>query len=108
MKIREQIRLQHIVEEFRAGLLDGQASAGWCFMVSSALAGYLSFLGYQARLTRGNIDIGEEEAEHFWLTLQEGLIIDPTADQFKQPTGHDMPPVFIGIKPAWYREEAKS
>jgi|SRR3972149_4679265 len=104
MRIREQVRLKHIVEEFRAGLLDDKASAGWCFMVSSALGGYLGFLGYSCILTKGELDLGEDVAEHFWLTLPDGTIIDGTSDQFKQPGGQDMPPVFIGIKPAWYKE----
>ncbi len=103
MKISKQIRLRRIVENFRDGLLDGKSSASKCFMVSSALAGYLSFAGYSCILTKGEID-GEEESEHFWLTLPDGTIIDPTADQFKQPGGQDMPSVFVGIKPEWYKE----
>ncbi len=105
MKGREQVKLVKIATDFRAGLLDGKGSASMCFVCCSALEGYLAFLGVQARLTRGIVDIGEDwEAEHFWLTLPDGTILDPTADQFKQPGGQDMPPVFLGVKPAWYTE----
>lgn len=99
MKIKEQIKLKKIVEEFRGGLLDHRPSGSMCFMVSSALAGYLSFSGYDCKLTKGYVG----ECEHFWLTLPDGIIIDPTADQFPQPTGDDMPKVYIGEKPDWYR-----
>ncbi len=102
MNAKDKMRLNRIVREFRAGFLDDEPSSRMCFVICSALEGYLSFMGYNCTLTKGEIDLGEDVAEHFWLTMPDETIIDPTADQFKQPDGQDMPPVFIGIKPIWY------
>jgi hypothetical protein len=37
--------------------------------------------------------------------MQDGRIIDPTADQFYTPTWAEMPPVYIGELPDWYQIE---
>ena len=78
-------------------------------MVSAALDGYLNMMGYKCHLTEGTITVDTllEEGEmadyqHFWLTLADGRIIDPTADQFDKPGGKKMPDVYIGKLPGWY------
>ena len=65
-----------------------------------ALVGYLHFAGYDCSLVQGAIG----DWEHFWIQLPSGSIIDPTADQFKQPDGNPMPKVYHGEKPNWYLE----
>lgn len=40
---------------------------------------------------------------HFWITLKDGRIVDPTASQFNKMGNEDMPNVYIGDKPSWYK-----
>ena len=40
--------------------------------------------------------------DHVWLKLEDGRILDPTADQFTNMDGSAMPAVFLGKKPDWY------
>lgn len=93
-------QLKKICLDFRKGFLERRHSNSMCFVVSTALEGYLGFIGYICHLTKGSIG----DYEHYWLTLSTGEIIDATADQFKTPNGQDMPPVYIGKKPEWYKE----
>jgi hypothetical protein len=92
--------IRRIATGFRKGMLGNKSSVAWCFAVSSALAGYLNFGGYPCEVAQGMVG----NWEHYWLEYS-GIIIDPTADQFKTPEGKDMPPVYIGVKPAWYKTE---
>lgn len=93
----------HLVTEFRKGLLGSKTSHQMCFVVSSALAGYLNFSGLTCKATEGFVG----EQHHFWITLLDGRIIDATADQFVKPDGSKMPSVYIGKKPDWYVIENK-
>ena len=90
--------LLRIVTDFREGILGDWISNRKCFIVCLPLAGFLPLCGYEAELTEGQIN----GYQHFWLTLPDGQIIDPTADQFTRPDGTDMPVVYIGEKPDWY------
>jgi hypothetical protein len=90
--------LRKIVVEFRKGLLEDRQSKNWCYMVSAPLCGYLQFCGYECTLQEGKIG----KYHHFWINL-DGIIIDATADQFKKPDGTDMPAIYIGVKPEWYK-----
>jgi hypothetical protein len=92
--------IRRIATEFRKGILGKKSSKAWCFGVCAALQGYLELCGYKCRLVNGTVG----DWDHYWLEY-DGIIIDPTADQFKTPEGEDMPPVYIGIKPDWYKTE---
>lgn len=50
------IKLINIVRRFRSGLLKKDKANGMCFAVSCALAGYLSFLGYDCAVTMGTVE----------------------------------------------------
>ena len=63
---------------FRRGILEKRESVGMCFVVCSPLAGYLSVCGIKTELEKVNFP----HANHCWLRLPDGRIIDPTADQF--------------------------
>ncbi len=92
--------IERISREFRKGLLGKKSSNGMCFAVCSALAGYLRFVGQECEVTEGEIS----HWQHFWITLPDGIIIDPTADQLLKPDGNDMPEFYIGRKPEWYKK----
>ena len=82
---------------FREGVIENKLSANWCYAISAPLEGYLNFIGVDCKLSVGYIG----EIEHFWLTLSDGRILDPTADQF----GEEMPKVYLGQIPANYKQD---
>jgi hypothetical protein len=86
-------------QDFRDGMLKGKDSEGWCYAVSRPLESLLRVGSrIESTLTKGSV----AGAPHYWLTLDDGRILDPTADQFKKPKGSTMPPVFLGERPSWY------
>lgn len=94
----EDKKLLRLVRNFRSGILDGKSSHKMCMKVCAPLQGYLSFfLGLETEMVEGDF----KHTNHVWLKMNDGRIIDPTADQFSTPS-RPMPKVFIGPKPAWY------
>lgn len=88
--------------EFRDFMLEGRDSLRMCFMVCFPLEGLLNATDVGCRMIRGNI----EGWDHVWLELDDGRILDPTADQFPNlfPDAGEkpMPAVFLGARPSWY------
>lgn len=98
-------KLRQIVTEFREGILDGGTSAFMCIAVCAPLEGYLRVgHGIDTHAVAGTIDLGDYNMEHFWLETEDGTVIDPTADQFEEL---NLPPVYIGKRPAAYLVEAQ-
>lgn len=95
------MKLKQIVKGFRDGVLEGRESAFMCMAVCAPLQGYLSLCGYETSLVHGTVDLSDYDMDHVWLGLEDGSIIDPTADQFKEL---ELPPVYIGVLPAAYTE----
>ena len=98
-------QLIKITTQFTKGIIGKRNKTdGYCFMVSAALQSYLNLLhGMRCELIEGEIRPNKGAAwNHFWLELEDGRILDPTADQFKDPDGSDRPMVYIGKKPKWY------
>lgn len=71
-------------------------------MVCWPLDGYLSMRGISCRLSQGEIHTDSIIYDHCWITLSDGRIIDPTADQFNDILGTKMPQVYLGAKPDYY------
>jgi hypothetical protein len=99
--------LLKLAADFRNGLLEGRSSTAMCFAVCAPLDGFLHFNNYRTRLVVGEVAVPGDPrgmlCEHYWLELEDGRILDPTADQFTTPT-NPMPAVYIGMKPDWYKE----
>src|SRR5215467_15444697 len=98
--------LRKIATEFRAGLLADTPSDLMCYVVTLPLSGLFRFMGYEAELIEGEVDLagddpGSHIAGHYWIRIGN-QIIDPTADQFNR-YGLRMPPVYIGKLPKEYR-----
>lgn len=74
-----------------------------CFAVCLPLYHYLILCGYDVSLIEGEIETFDDVCNHFWIKLKDGQIIDPTADQFKKPSGDNMPKIYFGDKPSWYK-----
>lgn len=96
------------VTSFRKGILGRRSPLKMCFAVCAPLSTYLSLCGCKNELTEGEIHLSDHNKGitigHFWLTLPGGKIIDPTASQFNKMGNDDMPDVYIGKKPKWYKK----
>jgi hypothetical protein len=66
-------------KQFTKGILAGRSTVDMCFIVCSPLAAFLSGCGVSCTLTEGELN---GTYHHFWITLSDGRVIDPTADQF--------------------------
>lgn len=91
-------RIVRIATNFREGFLGKRPSNAMCFALCCTLVGYLRFCGYKCDVDKGTIG----DWNHYWIRLPGGTILDPTADQFKQPDGQSMPVVYYGKRPEWY------
>jgi len=83
--------LKRIARQFRKGLLGSRPSDLTCAMVCIPLQGYLSACGLNTELME-SYPLRGDIANHVWLRLPDGRVLDPTADQF----GPQYPPVYIG------------
>lgn len=66
-------------KEFVKGLLGKRSTRDMCFIVSTALAGYLNAIGVTCEAVEGLFD----GWHHWWVELDDGRVIDATANQFK-------------------------
>lgn len=85
-------RIIRFATEFREGILDGTPSWMMCAAVSWPLAGLLNASGLKCETVE--TDLGE--CNHIWIRLEDGRVLDPTADQFNELFGYDYPPVYLG------------
>ena len=91
-------RLKRIVGGFRRGILGQRAPDMMCAAVCYPLCGYLAMCGIETKIVEG--DFGR--TNHVWLEMEDGTIIDPTADQFSGEIVK-MPKVYIGPLPETYK-----
>lgn len=98
--------LIRIVTQFSHGLCKNYKKnahrSGMCWVVSAPLQAFLSVCGYETEIINCEIKQGKQTHVHHCLKMN-GSIIDATASQFKTPEGKQMPKVYIGKKPKWYR-----
>jgi len=97
-------QLIKIAKGFTEGILNGEPNTDYCYLVCMPLQGYLSWAeNIETELTEGWLKNDKVEAHHYWLTLSNGDIIDPTASQFNYFNCFEkMPDIYIGEKPIWY------
>jgi hypothetical protein len=93
--------IKRICLDFRKGLLGKKSSELMCFAVSSPLQAVLSLCDYETKLVSGEVKTCCYTINHYWLEMEDGRIIDATADQFND-AGKKMPKVYIGEKPEFY------
>jgi hypothetical protein len=91
-------KLLRIVSGFRDGILQGRSSAYMCYAICAPLQGFLSLARVHTSLVHGWIDLGDHNVDHVWLEMEDGRVIDPTADQFPL----SLPPVYLGQLPTQY------
>lgn len=88
-KLMTDKQLLKFATAFRKGMLGKRPSRLMCAMVSMPLSGLLSAHGVQTEVVRG-------ELGHVYLRLADGRVLDPTADQFNDDGGPQLPPVYLG------------
>ncbi len=95
--------LLKIVTEFTKGIIGNGSSENKCFMVCSPLHTYLNMFGGNVQMVSGSLNINGRIQQHNWLKLKDGRIIDPTADQFNAALKKEMPRIYFGKKPSYYK-----
>lgn len=92
------------VTQFRKGFLGKRKPDLQCYALSTALQGWLNFLGVYTELICVDIETGDIYdimCNHYFLKLADGRILDATGSQFNNDE-RNMPPVYLGGKPDWY------
>lgn len=90
------MRDEDIIEcaaDFRDGILHGSPSFMMCAAVCWPLAGFLRFSGVDCDTEERELEGDADTANHVWIRLADGRVLDPTADQFD---GMGLPPVYLG------------
>lgn len=78
--------------EFREAVLQGCSSERMCVALSAPL-----HAAFHARGTASELVIADlGECEHVFLRLADGLVLDPTADQFNPFSREKLPGVYLG------------
>lgn len=94
-----------IAQSFRDEICTNGKADFHCFMVCAPLQGYLSALhGMRVEICETKAvktDFGT--CNHIWLRLNDGRVLDPTADQFNRPGRKRLPPVYLGRPTALHR-----
>lgn len=85
-------QLIRFATQFRKGILGGNSSEWMCAAVSWPLSTLLAAHGVPNRIVEG--DLGE--CNHVWLALEDGRVLDATADQFNWCNPNPLPPVYLG------------
>lgn len=82
---------------FRSGMLDGGTSRLMCFAVCWPLLGLLEYGGaLRGRLLESTVTAGAFTCNHIYIGLDDGRVLDPTADQFNSVFEPQMPKVYLG------------
>lgn len=85
-------QLVRFVAAFRDGILGGDPSDHYCFMISAPLEAMLRLDGLEVELIESDLGF----MNHFWLRLADGRALDPTADQFNSYDNKQRPPIYLG------------
>lgn len=78
--------------EFREAVLLGSSSARMCVALAAPLAAAFGVLGLRAQLHES--DLGH--CNHVFIRLEDGRVLDPTADQFNDNSAEALPGVYLG------------
>lgn len=96
--IRGDRELLRIARAVREKITLGNRPNNYCTAVCLPLAVYLTRRGVPAVDVHGGVG----DWQHTWIALENGRILDPTADQFNRPGAPRMPAIYLGKRPAHY------
>jgi hypothetical protein len=91
--------------DFREGILDGDDPHGRCFMVCAPMVTLLNMYGVKCEMVEGPVTVSTDFDNHVWLELDDGRVLDPTADQFNGSQRRALPPVYLGPPTAIHRSK---
>ena len=90
--------LLRIARDLREHITLGGKPNGYCIAVCLPLSVWLTRHGRPAIDVHGGVG----DWQHAWIALDDGRILDPTADQFNGGCWPKMPQVYLGALPAHY------
>lgn len=89
--------LTEFAAEFRDGILDGAPSSMRCAMVVWPMVSLLGMSGVPCHAVETkDIELDWGIVNHIWIQLEDGRVLDPTADQFNDPDGNPYPEIYLG------------
>jgi len=91
------------IKLFAKGILGGRSPVKMSLSVCLPLGVYLFRCGIFTFVIVGEVTTAGKAVTHYWLQLEDKRIIDAVAGQFKNPNGENMPSVYIGKIPDWYK-----
>jgi hypothetical protein len=114
--------LQQTVSEFCAEIQPECNSDDLCFLMCAALQPCLEMMGYPCFINQGNFSLSKDfvsrienderrtllqdqdcTVNHYWIELNDGTLVDPTADQLSRLYNLPaLPLYYVGEKPDWY------
>ncbi len=98
--------LVRYTRDFRKGLIGNSSSWLMCMAVCAPLRTLLEMAGVPVRLTECEVELKNGDLlGHYFLTLPDGRILDPTADQFFGAVdgAPKLPRVYLGGMRTWYQ-----
>jgi hypothetical protein len=83
---------------FRNGIIGQASSRRMCFAVCAPLLPLLAFYdkGFRGTLAESDVLNGDIIWSHVFIVLEDGRVLDPTADQFNDLFAEQMPKVYLG------------
>lgn len=78
--------------EFRFAVIGDRNSARMCAAISAPLCAALVVLGVPSLVMESNLC----DCNHVFIQLQDGRVLDPTADQFNWCSSSHLPGVYLG------------
>ncbi len=99
--------LYPLISEYAHGLRKkaNLKHAGNCWAMSCMLRYYLYVL-FNIKTEIVNVKVRQrgKNVNHYYLLMDNGIIIDGTASQFRYPNGRTMPKVYMGERPSFYKD----
>lgn len=89
-------KLIKFVTGFRSGICGRGGSEYMCFAVCAPLVTLLNMNGVKSSLRDGVVKFEIGEINHYWIELEDGRVVDPTADQFNRILLEKLPKVYLG------------
>jgi hypothetical protein len=90
-------KAKRIAKEVRLFSLGKKPSRGACFALSLRVSAALAEAGIPTTLDTTYVGDSSGRTDHWFLRLEDGQIVDATADQFGGPK------VYVGAMPAHYQ-----
>jgi hypothetical protein len=90
-------KLVRTASEFRKGILGRSPSRRMCFAVCAPLLGLLAMdKAFRGSLAESDVRKSDVIFNHIFIALDDGRVLDPTADQFNDLFAEQMPKVYLG------------